>query len=74
MFFKIISQLVLVKLQTDIVFAQSLRNFYDELLISIFFRNTPQCPEAPLHVCSAKGCSEGFRKNQRKTLMPNSLI
>ena len=40
-FFKIISLRVLVKLQTDIVSAQSLSNFYDELLISrIFFSIT----------------------------------
>ena len=34
---KIISQRDLVKLQTDTVFAESLRNSYDELLISRIF-------------------------------------
>ena len=36
-FLKIISQRDLVKLQTDTVFAESLRNSYDELLISGMF-------------------------------------
>ena len=41
-FLKIISQIVLVKLQTDTVSPQSLRNTYDELLISrIYISITP---------------------------------
>ena len=52
-FLKIISQSVLVKLQTDTVFTKSLSSSYDDLLISRnFFRNTTQCPEFfSKHLC-----------------------
>ena len=74
-FLKVILQRVLVKLQTDTVFAQSLRKFHDGLLIFriYFFYNTTQCPEAAVNACSAKGCSDRFHTNPRKTSVPDSF-
>ena len=65
-FMKIISQRVLVKLQTDTVFPQSLSNSYDEFFISriLFFHNTTQRPEVVVDGSSVKGYSEKFHNNQ----------
>ena len=74
-FLKVILQRVLVKLQTDKVFIQSLRNFHDELLIFriYFFYNSTQCPEAAVNGCSAKGCSDRFHTNPGKKPVPDSF-
>ena len=74
---KIISQRVLVKLQTDSAFPQSLNNSHDdEFFISriLFSQNTTQYPEIVVNGCSVKGNSEKFHNNQRKIPVPESLF
>ena len=72
-FLKIISQRVLLKLQTDTVLTQSLSNSYDELLMSaIFFsQNTTQRPEGAVQGCFVKGFSKNFTKTRAKHLYQN---
>ena len=55
-FLKFISQKVLVKLQTDTVFAQ----FLPEIII---FHNATHQTEAAVHGCSVLGCPGKFLKN-----------
>ena len=74
--FKIAFHRVLVKLQTETDFNQTLSNLYGKFLISgtFAFYNMSQCSEAAVHGYSAKSSFERFQKNHRKTRMPESIF